>query len=275
MNVLQPLSKEDIMSKAPAVFTKQPHPKVSDKYSFLPTYQLIEDMEKLGWSVSDAKMAITKNKAQKQYGKHMITFFNPDIVINDDQGEVEAYPQILIVNNHRGWGKLRFEVGVFRLICSNGLVIKEQGKDFGSFELRHMGYSFEELKELVQKAIDTLPSVVSKINQFTERIMTKDEQKEFAKKALAIRFGEEKIASITDQALIDMLTPIRAQDKGDDLYRVFNRVQESIMRGGFNIPSNTKSGTKKVRRITNMLKDLDINQDLWVLAESYSQPILS
>ena len=275
MNVLQPLSKEDIMSKAPAVFTKQPHPKVSDKYSFLPTYQLIEDMEKLGWSVSDAKMARTKNRIQAEYGKHMITFFNPEIVINDDQGEIEAYPQILIVNNHRGWGKLRFEVGVFRMVCSNGLVVKEEGKDFGSFELRHMGYSFEELKELVQKAIDTLPSVISKINQFTERIMTKEEQKEFAKKALAIRFGEEKVADVTDGQLTEMLSPLRAQDKGDDLYRVFNRIQESIMRGGFDIPSKTRTGSKKVRKISNMLKDLDINQDLWVLAEEYSQPILS
>ena len=273
MKELVALSKEQIMEAAPAVYTTQPHPKVSDKYSFLPTYQIIEDMEKLGWSVSSAKMAKTSNKDQRKYGKHLIQFFNPDIVINDDKGNVEAYPQILIVNNHRGYGKLRFEVGVFRLVCENGLVIKEEGKDFGGFTLRHMGYSFEELKELVNGAVATLPKVVAKINDFTVRIMSKEEQKAFAKRALEIRFGEEKVAGVTDAQIQEMLNPVRREDAGDDLYRVFNRVQEAVIRGGFSIAGQTKSGTKKVRRISNMLKDLDVNQELWVLAEEFAEPV--
>ena len=270
---MKALSKEEIMEMAPAVYTTMPHPKVSDKYSFLPTYQIIEDMEKLGWSVSSAKMAKTSNKDQRKYGKHLIQFFNPDIVINDDKGNVEAYPQILIVNNHRGYGKLRFEVGVFRLVCENGLVIKEEGKDFGGFTLRHMGYSFEELKELVNGAVATLPKVVAKINDFTVRIMSKEEQKAFAKRALEIRFGEEKVAGVTDAQIQEMLNPLRREDAGDDLYRVFNRVQEAVIRGGFSIAGQTKSGTKKVRRISNMLKDLDVNQELWVLAEEFAEPV--
>lgn len=264
------LTKQEIAEKAPAVYTTQPHPKVSDKYSFLPTHQLIDDMEKLGWSVSDAKMATTKNNVQRMYGKHLITFFNPDIVIKDEKGDVEAYPQVVVVNNHRGYGKLRFELGVFRLVCSNGLIVKE--KDMGSFVLRHMGYSFEELRVLVNTAVEALPNVVSKINKFTERIMTQEEQNAFATKALQIRFGEERKA--TSDELNAILNVTRPEDSGNDLYKVFNRVQEGIIRGGFNIKSETKSGTKKVRRISNMLKDLDINGQLWVLAEEFAEPAL-
>ena len=273
MKELRALSQAEIMEAAPAVFTNQPHPKVSDKYSFLPTHQIIDDMQKLGWSVSSAKMAKTSNVNQKMYGKHLIQFFNPEIAIKDEQGNVEAYPQILIVNNHRGYGKLRFELGVFRLVCENGLVVKEEGRDFGGFTLRHMGYSFTELKELVNTAVEALPKVVSKINQFTERIMTKEEQKAFAAKALQIRFGEDRVA--TNEELTALLSVNRNEDQGDDLYRVFNRVQEGIVRGGFDIKSNTKSGTKKVRKISNMLKDLDINGQLWVLAEEFAEPAMA
>jgi len=275
MKELVALSKEQIMEAAPAVYTTQPHPKVSDKYSFLPTYQIIEDMEKLGWSVSSAKMSKTSNKDQMKYGKHLVQFFNPDIAIKDEQGNVEAYPQIVICNNSRGWGKLRFELGVFRMVCENGLIVKEEGKDFGSFTLRHMGYSFQELKELVNQAVEALPNVVAKINQFTERIMTKEEQKSFAKKALEIRFDEETLSRVTDAQIQEMLNPLRKEDAGDDLYRVFNRVQESIVRGGFDIAGKTKSGTRKVRRISNMLQDLNINGQLWVLAESYAEPVMA
>ena len=45
MKELVALSKEQIMEAAPAVYTTQPHPKVSDKYSFLPTHQIVDDME--------------------------------------------------------------------------------------------------------------------------------------------------------------------------------------------------------------------------------------
>jgi len=275
MKELVALSKEQIMESAPAVFTNQPHPKVSDKYSFLPTHRIIDDMEKLGWSVSSAKMAKTSNVNQKMYGKHLIQFFNPDIAIKDEQGNVEAYPQILIVNNHRGYGKLRFELGVFRMVCENGLVVKEEGRDFSGFTLRHMGYSFGELKDLVNQAVEALPKVVAKINQFTERIMTKEEQKAFATRALEIRFGEETVSRVTDAQIQEMLNPIRSEDKGDDLYKVFNRVQEAVIRGGFNIAGQTKSGTKKVRRISNMLKDLDVNGQLWVLAEEFAEPAIA
>jgi signal transduction histidine kinase len=161
------------------------------------------------------------------------------------------------------------------MVCENGLVVKEEGKDFGGFTLRHMGYSFAELKELVNIAVEALPKVVSKINQFTERIMTKDEQKSFATRALEIRFGEETVSRVTDAQIQEMLNPIRREDKGDDLYRVFNRIQESIVRGGFDIAGRTKSGTRKVRRISNMLHDLDINGQLWVLAESYAEPVMA
>ena len=80
-----------------------------------------------------------------------------------------------------------------------------------------MGYSFGELKELVNTAVEALPKVVAKINQFTERIMTKEEQKAFATRALEIRFGEETISRVTDAQIQEMLCPLRSEDKGDDL----------------------------------------------------------
>ncbi len=266
---MKALSQSEIVELAPAVYTNQPHPKVSDKYSFLPTHRIVSDMEKLGWSVSQVKMAKTNNVNQKLYGKHMVQFFHPDLVINDENGKAEAYPQILIINNHRGYGKLRIEVGVFRLVCENGLIVKD--REMGSYSLRHMGYSFEELQTLVNTVVANLQGVVNKINTFTERIMTKEEQYSFAKKALAVRFGEERKAS--DAEIKDMLTVRRPEDKGDDLYRVFNRVQEAVIRGGFDMAATTKKGTKKVRRISNMLKDLDVNGELWVLAEEFAGPV--
>ena len=265
MKNLTPLTKEQIAEQAPQVYTEAPHEAVSSKYTFLPTYQIIDDMEKLGWLVSDAKTMKSKNATQKKYGKHMVKFYNPNIVINDNEGNAEAYPEILITNNHRGWGQFKFEIGVFRLVCSNGLVIKD--KDMGTFNLRHFGYSFDELKRLVEQAVNALPDVVQKINTLSTKVMSQDEMRKFAEMAIKARFGEEKL--VDDYEINQVLQANRPQDEGNTLWVVFNRTQEHLMNGGFTITTAGKK-ERKVRKITNMLKDVELNQKLWELTAEFA-----
>jgi hypothetical protein len=265
MQKLTALTPEQIAERAPQVYTQAPHAQVSDKYTFLPTYQIVEDMEKLGWLVADAKTMKSKNATQKQYGKHIVMFYHPEIFIKDEQGGIEAYPQIMIQNNHRGWGRFKFEIGIFRLVCTNGLVIKSA--DYGTFEMRHLGYSFEELKELVEKAIDILPNVVEKINTLSSRILSDKEMREFAEKAIQARFGEEKLVDASE--INQVLSSTRDADNGTNLWVVMNRVQEHLVRGGFTAVGADKK-ERKVRKITNMLKDVELNQKLWELTEQFA-----
>ncbi len=262
---LQKLTRDQIAEKAPQVYTEAPYEKVSGKYAFLPTYQIVEDMEKLGWFVSDAKTMKSKNETQKKYGKHMVMFHNPDIYIKDQEGGVEAYPQILIINNHRGWGSFKFEIGIFRFVCSNGLVVKSA--DYGTFELRHFGYSFQELQDLVQKAIDVLPNIVQKINNLSSKVMSREEMRAFAQKAIQARFGEERL--VHESEIQQVLSPVRTQDEGNNLWVVMNRVQEHLVRGGFTV-TTTGNKERKVRKISNMLKDVELNQKLWSLTEEFA-----
>ena len=258
------LSQEEIAKYAPQVYTDHAYDKTSKKYTFIPTFQIIEDMKKLGWEVCQAVAMKTSDKIQAKYGKHMIKFFNPSIFIKGEDGNVEAYPQILIMNNHRGWGRFKFEIGVFRLVCSNGLVVKD--RDMGSFVFRHLGYSFDELKKLVNQAVEALPNVVMKINTLSDKTMTAKEQFEFAKKALKVRLGEER--ECTDEEVRQVLQSTRKQDDGNSVWKVFNRVQEHLVKGGFETTTATGS-VRKVRKITNMLKDVELNQRLWELTEDF------
>jgi hypothetical protein len=262
--VMPVLTLKEIKERAPQVFTDHAFDRTSGRYSFLPTFQIVKDMEKLGWKVSHAVTMATSDPVQQKYGKHMLKFFNPDLVITNKNG-VEAYPQIIIMNNHRGWGKFRFEIGIFRLACSNGLVTKE--RDMGGFTLRHLGYSFEELQRLVNQAIEELPQVVRRINQFSKRIMSPSEQLSFAKQAIRLRVGEER--QLSDADARQVLQSVRKEDEGSSTWVVFNRVQEYIINGGFELTTEDNK-VRKVRKITNMLKDLELNEQLWELAEQFA-----
>ena len=122
---IRALSKEELKSLAPQVFNHQVNSKLTDKYVHIPTNTIVEDMEALGWVPYEVKTvrSRTKNAATK---KHLIQFFNPEIVINNEEGKADMYPSLLLINSHDGSTAVRFEMGVFRLVCENGLVIKSK-----------------------------------------------------------------------------------------------------------------------------------------------------
>lgn len=264
--MLQELSLDQIKAKAPQAFATAQAENTSGKYSFLPTTRIIEDMSKLGWLVTDARSMKSsgKNALRGTHGRHQIEFFHPDITIKSGD-DTEAFVKILIENNSMGVGRLKVDVGVFRLICSNGLIIKDV--DFGSFKLRHLGYTFEDLQEMTGQIVNRLPIAVGKINAFSSTIMTPEQMKAFAGAAIKARMGEEKVA--TDLEIEQVLSARRPQDQGDSLWLVLNRVQESLVRGGSQFVDN-KGKLRTLRPIKNMLSDMKLNGDIWELANQYA-----
>jgi hypothetical protein len=180
-------------------------------------------------------------------------FRNPDITIKGANGD-DAQPQILLTNSHDGKAAFNFRVGIFRFVCSNGLVISDA--DFGVMSIRHLNYTFESLQAKVAEMIGKLPKLVNKINTFKAKTLTETQMTDFATKASALR--TKKTVNI-----MDVLTPTRAEDQGNDLWVVFNRVQEKILGGSYT------SGGRKARSVKNFQKDIQLNEQLFVLAESY------
>lgn len=256
------LSKEQIKSKAPSIFTSTAAQGVSDKYTHIPTSNVIDDMDLLGWKVVDAKEV----KARKGIGfqKHLLVFRNEDVVINGADGDT-VFPQILLTNSHDGKNSFTFTAGLFRMICENGLVISTE--QFEDVKMRHMGYTFEELQEQIKGMVERLPLTVESMNKMKQVEMSQDAAVEFARKAIATRFNENEIENIlvdTNQLLI----PTRKEDEGNDLWSVFNVIQEKILDGNFNYTFGTKA--RKARKIKNFNQDLKINKQLFNLALEYA-----
>jgi len=264
--MLTPLSIEQVRQAAPTAFVESPAPTTSQRYSFIPTFRIIEDMERLGWFVREAKgmKSRGKNPIRTQYGAHMVRFFNPDITIMGENG-VEAYPEILIKNNSMGVGKLQVEVGVIRMACSNGLIVKDQ--DFGSFNMRHRMYTFEDIQNLVNSVVERLPIAVEKINRFSQIEMTPAQMREFATKALQTRLSSDR--QVTDSEVDGILASRRPADEGNTLWKVFNRVQENLVRGGVSVV-NRKGKLKRMKAITNFAQDMKLNGELWEVANAYA-----
>lgn len=261
MKAMTSISLDRAKELAPAIFATSPAPTIkSSKYNFVPTLDIIEEMDRNGWVLTGAKQSSSKSDLRKDYGIHIVRFQNPALYINDGQGGIEGRPELVFINSHDGTRPLQSELGIFRLVCENGLVVKSH--DFGGFRVRHTKLSHDEVKELIDEKVTQMGSSIELINRWVSTEMKTIDMKKFATDALLMRLAEERQPE--EHEIMSLLESRRPEDNNNDLWHVFNRVQENMIKGGFQI------GERQARSITNPVTDLVLNQGLWQLAEQYS-----
>ena len=262
------MNKAQLREMCPLAFAKEAtNPNVSKRYLFVNTETIIDDLDKLGWKPVQAAQRASRG-GDTIFSKHMIAFQNPDLKIKGKDGD-DSFPRIIMTNSHDGMQAFKFSVGIFRLVCSNGLVVADE--QFNEFKIKHKGYTFDELRGVVNQAIADLPNKVEVLNQMKQRVLTQDEKNKLALDAMLIRAGikpgskEAKKFNYDDETIEDILDPKRDEDKGNDLWRVFNVVQEKITQGDFHA-ALTGAKVRKVRKIKSFEKDLKVNKELFKLA---------
>ena len=262
------LTKDQVKEICPVAFETAPtNPNLTNKYLFVNTETIIDDLGKLGWKPVTA--AMRKNRGKDTiFSKHMVTFQNPDIMIKSKDGD-DAFPRIILSNSHDGLQAFKFSVGIYRLVCSNGLVVADE--EFSDFKIKHKGYTFEELRNVISQAVQDLPNKVEVLNKMKSKILTKEQREKLALDAMLVRAGitpdsdKAKDFEYDQETLVDILEPKRDADKGDDLWRTFNVIQEKITKGDFHAALKGAK-VRKVRAIKSFEKDLEVNKQLFRLA---------
>lgn len=281
-------TSKELRELAPSIFTTKPSSEVTDKYKHIPTNLIIRDMELLGWFVVDAKEVKARTEGTKGFQKHLVVFRNPDVVINDlpegvrnssssptgyrnskgqfikDNGYDQIFPQILLTNSHDARNAFHFTAGLFRMVCENGIVISTE--EFADIKIVHMGYEFEVLQEQIRNLVENLPLTIDSMNKMRETELEEEQILEFAQRALECRFTDNELLNINVD-VEDLVFPKRTADKGNDLWKVFNVVQERIINGNFEYSNGVK--VRKARKIKNFKQNMKVNVDLFNLALEY------
>lgn len=261
MKNINTISLADLKVAMPQAFVTAPSSRVSKKYSFIPTSQILEDLDKLGWKIREIVNPKYKSAGNQLHGKHLVRLFHPEIHISN--GEDRNFVEIALYNSSNGLSKFRMEVGVFRMVCENGMVIKSE--DFGSINMRHSGYSFESLKESINEMIEKLPSLAGLLNRFLTRELNGSEMKELALKAYSLRNSGREA---TEAEVQDILAVRRDGDAGNNLWVIGNRIQEAVIRGG-QLFIDGRGRMRAQKPLRNIDKSLKMNQAVWELMEEF------
>jgi len=253
------LTKEQIKAKAPSVYAMSPAKDVSDKYVYIPTYKIIDDMEKLGWYPAEVKQSIPRDEKYMGFQKHSIRFRTPDQAKYTKVGD--RIPELHYTGSHDRSYRVMMSIAINELVCGNGLITPVE--IFGNLSVKHINVDFISIEKAITEIVSGFSQIFSKIEEYQTIKLANNEKKWLAESAHLLRFGEDN-KSIEPMRLIE---PRREEDKEDNLWKIFNIIQENVIKGGVEY-TDSANRERKTRTINNIQQEVKLNKQLWLLMEA-------
>jgi hypothetical protein len=248
------LSPETLRDKAPAAFASNAHERLSSAYTFISTERVLAALGSAGFQPVEARQAVRARSPM--HARHLIRLRRrfETVQLRD------AIPEILFLNSHDGTSAYQLRVGLFRVICTNGLVVSS-----GVFPVWRVMHRGDVVDDVVAGAIEIserFEVLAASVERMERTVLDAGQRLEFAGQALALRFPKDAPGAMEPSQL---LVPRRAQDIGNDLWRTFNVVEENILRGGL-VRRSASNRLTRTRRITAIREDVRLNSVLWEMA---------
>jgi hypothetical protein len=257
------ISDEELHQLAPSVFASQPIEGVSDRYSFLPTSSILKGMRENGWVPVRAEQQSVRTEARRGFQKHLIRFARAEYLETWEKNQVR--PEVVLLNSHDKSSAYQLHCGLFRLVCSNGMVVSDAS--FQRISIKHSGFNPDSIIEASFDVLRAVPNIMNKVQLLQDRTLIDAERLALAMGAATYRWEDPDKAPVSPSML---LNPRRFGDGAKDLWTTFNTVQENLVRGGQRDHSRRlPSGSRmpKSRAIKGIDEDLRLNKALWHMAE--------
>lgn len=261
------LSNDRLRTIAPSIFAREASPTRSERFRPIATIDAVEALRKESFVPVFARQTQVRDEGKRPFSQHMIRFRHLSKQNKTMLKVGDTFYEIVMRNANDGTSRYILNPGLFRLACSNGMTVPLA--NLGHIAVKHVGQEvIEKVLEATKQIADMSSIALDAVSTWPKVILSPAQRKAFAKKALNIRFPEES-APVEPVAL---LAPRRDADKGDDLWRTFNVVQENLMRGGLNYIAEEGGHRRfaQTKAIKAIARDVEINTQLWDVAKSYA-----
>ncbi|PWT83048.1 MAG: hypothetical protein C5B58_07200 [Acidobacteria bacterium] len=248
------LSSDTLQQRVPAVFAPGAHERTSPSYTFISTARVLDALKLAGFEPVEARQA-TRARSPV-HARHLIRLRRrfETIQLRD------AIPEIVFLNSHDGTSAYQLRVGLFRVVCTNGLIVS--AGVFPTWRVMHRGDVVADVVTAALQITERFGALVAAVERMEHTSLDRLQQLDFAAEAITLRFPKDLHGGLQPSQL---LVPRRAEDAGNDLWRTFNVVQENILRGGL-VRRSASHRLTRTRRITAIREDVRLNSGLWELA---------
>ena len=249
------LSFEAVRQRAPAVFASSAHERMSSRYTFIPTGRVLSGLMQAGFVPVDARQTGGR-RASPIHARHVVRLRRrfETVQLRD------SVPEVVFLNSHDGTSAYQLRLGIFRVVCTNELIVSRGA--FPAYCVSHRGNVVDDVIAGALETSERFGCLADQVERMERRTMFKDEQIQFARRALALRFADPDQHGMQPAQLLSCR---RTEDVGGDLWSCLNKVQENLCGGGLRRLS-AKGRLTRTRRLTSIREDVRVNGQLWDLA---------
>lgn len=273
------LTRDDVARRAPAAFSTGHAEGLSPRYGMVNTARAVEILDGFGWHPTQAAQKKARRIGAEFHAEHLLAFANSSGLARST-GE---RPEVVLYNSHDGTSSLRLFVGFYRFICSNGIVA---GDGFEA-RIRHTNGTVGGFEAMLAEVVARIPAMAHAAEVLKARTLTPAAIQEIGTRAAALRWDPmpAEYYGAADGLYIDgSANPVRGSffthetvrgltmarrwdDEGADAWRVLNRIQEGVIRGGAMVQSLTErhpfGAERKARAVGSVGETVRINRALW------------
>lgn len=256
----EPIALSDLERIAPSAFADGKHESRSDRYTHIPTRDVLNALVSEGFQPYSVLQGGSRDESKRGFTKHLVRFRHASAAL-----EVGGHhAEICLLNSHDGTSSYRLFAGIFRLVCSNGLVVA-QG-DIDEVRVPHFGDVTSRVVDGFHQVLGALPAVTDRVAEFSALQLSEGERRALAVGALVAKYKDVEKAPVTVE---QVLAPHRREDASPDAWSTLNVLQENLLRGGLQYIQRDDQGRVKARRRTRPVQSVDgnvgLNRALWAL----------
>ena len=217
--------------------------KIKTKEFYIPTLDVITKLQHEGWQLKGVDEQRGKNR---KISSNYVQMQHPDFAVKNSKGKDEAYTSVTISNSCNGAKPLQMSLGMFRQVCTNGLVRFDQHAE--SENIKHIEVNYRNLDRFIASVTNKTGKLLTEVNEMKHKGLSIEDMRKLATEAARLRYND-----LDDINIDDLLTVNRVEDESNDLWTVFNRIQENL-----------------THDVNNMNEDIKLNKQLFSLANQYA-----
>jgi hypothetical protein len=264
-----PLTLDHVREAAPSAFATAPYAGMSARYAQISTADVLQALMREGFQPFAAKQSVVRIDDKQAFAKHMIRLrqVSSAVAVND------VFPEVVLVNSHDGSSAYKLMGGLFRLVCSNGLIVADSL--LAAQKIRHTGNVIDQVVQGTITIVKEMPRTIDAVARWKQIQLNREEQMVMAEAAHYLRFADAEGTVNTPIRPEQLLAVRRREDSASDLWSTFNHVQENVIRGGLRARdwSNAERRGRRVttREVKGIDQDVKLNRALWTITEKMAQ----
>lgn len=145
--------------------------RVSHRHSFIPASSVVEPLLAEGWNVTAARRQRVLLQDRKEFTRRILRFRRNDC-LTLHVGDV--FPEVVLLNSHDRGSAYQMYAGLYRLVCSNGLVVDDG--TFARLSISHTGKVLDDVRKEADDIVQEVPRILGEVRDMQGIALTREER---------------------------------------------------------------------------------------------------